>query len=368
MTKKPREEISYEDIYENLDVKAKREIKFSGDHKFNINKEECLTSSCPLIYLDQNNFSSEDVDYCLDEYDLKNFDFENVDLDAFEFAIDRLEKDFHENLKTEIKEKFIKLEPEDRCDICTFEEIDDNLILICQGCGISVHRDCYGSSYDEDEVFICLSCYYFYLNPVCMFCPEKGGLMKMTTDCRWGHVTCVLFNEFLDFDNPNSKEPIDLSRYKECQGSCIFCEDTFGTKVQCNYGLCPNFYHVSCGLDKIYFDMNNNVTYCDEHNPQKSKSIFSNSHNFLKSVVGYRKLSNPPLIRKKNPLSKSKNTILMEILNTKPYVSDSVFSLIFKKDYFKDKKALEKICEYWKQRKQKDTSLRMPQLNLFFDL
>ncbi|KAF9763768.1 Bromodomain-containing protein 1 [Nosema granulosis] len=349
MSKTPREEISYTKIYKNLDLEKKHKI----------------SNTAPTQTL------NKDVRYCLDDFDLqfleeikKQLSIE-IEPEAFEFVIDRLEKEWHSILQKQVDENFSRLLPEDCCDICTFPESGENIIIVCQGCGISVHRDCYGSSYDRDEVFICLSCTYIDKNPVCMFCGSEDGIMKLTTDCRWGHLTCVLFDETLDFDNPHSREPIDITKYIENKSVCIFCKNDQGTTVHCSYGYCPNTYHVSCGLSKTYFDVSNLVSYCEEHNPLKVRSLFSTSNVFLKNVAGYKKLNLPPAIRKLKGLSKRKQTIVTEIYKTEPYVSVSILNEILSNG--PNQKIIEIICAYWKLRKSENSMFLLNSLRLRFD-
>lgn len=288
----------------------------------------------------------DQIDYCMDSKDLKFCEESKIgDFDIFESVMDKLDKEWYKIKDKELK-KIKKIIPEEFCDVCVRKETEDDPILVCQGCSISVHRDCYGSSFAKEEFFLCQCCIFYYLEPICKFCGFKNGTMKLTDNFKFGHILCVLFDKSLDFDNPISKEPIYTKDYKILKGKCIFCNsnDSEYTKLECSYGICMNVYHLGCSLDKTYFDINNKISYCPLHDPSKSKNMFTSSASFRNLYSGYVKLSENPLIRKKVDLTLWRDTDYKKIIKSDPKILEKNLNEL---ELSFDKKMVDKISKYW---------------------
>ncbi|KAK6090643.1 hypothetical protein P3W45_000366 [Vairimorpha bombi] len=293
------------------------------------------------------------VDYCLDTTDLKFCELMKIsDFDLFEFVMDRLDKGWFKEKDKKLK-KIEKILPSEVCDVCVRKETENDPILVCQGCAISVHRDCYGSCYSKEELFLCQCCIFYYLDHTCIFCGFTGGAMKMTNDFKFGHILCVIFDKTLDFDNPISKEPIYTGNYKLSQGTCAICKskDDKYTRIECSYGICMTSYHLGCSIDKVYYDINNRISYCQLHDPSKSRNLFTSSASFKNLYSGYLKLKEKPLIRKKVPINEWKETEYIKLIKSDPVIPDSVYKKLSK---IAEKDLLESICDYWLSKRNKD--------------
>ena len=72
-----------------------------------------------------------------------------------------------------------------KCQVCTDGDYtDDNLIVFCATCNISVHQRCVGLAKVPSESWICEVCHAFgpkgrFLR--CPMCTVKGGALKRTT-------------------------------------------------------------------------------------------------------------------------------------------------------------------------------------------
>lgn len=291
----------------------------------------------------QYSYNFNKVDYCIDSIDEEFINRNNIrDINLFEKIMDRLDKHWFTTKQNDIK-TITPLASSDQCDVCTKKEKEDDPILICQGCSISMHRDCYGSSYSKDEFFLCQCCIFHDLDHTCIFCLKEGGAMKMTSNYKFGHILCVIFDKSLDFDNPISKEPIYIEDYKPIIDDCMFCKNNYGTKIECNFDCCFNIYHLTCGIDKVYFDIANKISYCQQHDPTIKRCMFTSNSSFRNLYSGYVKINNPPLIRQKVKMSEWKDTKYSLIIKSEPKIYEDVYKL--GKDT--DKNFIKSVCNYW---------------------
>ena len=108
----------------------------------------------------------------------------------FELDIKFHTKSF-ERFREEILDKEESNEEEENDDIVCYvcgdgEYEDDNLILYCSKCNMTVHQRCYGVTVIPDEDWICHLCRAFddkniRNNMECILCPNLGGAMKPCT-------------------------------------------------------------------------------------------------------------------------------------------------------------------------------------------
>jgi hypothetical protein len=90
-----------------------------------------------------------------------------------------------------------------RCAVCAEEDAAAELI-VCTGCGVCVHRECYtvpGHKEKEEEVpFACQVCKAFAgsendakQRPSCTLCNRGGGALVASAEGGWVHGVCALF-------------------------------------------------------------------------------------------------------------------------------------------------------------------------------
>lgn len=89
-------------------------------------------------------------------------------------------------------------ENEGACDVCRSADAKpSDPIVLCDGCDIPVHADCYGNplSHEIPEGdWFCAQCQSKRPDSRnCCLCPRSGGVMKVTTDGNWAHLSCAVF-------------------------------------------------------------------------------------------------------------------------------------------------------------------------------
>lgn len=364
----PREERSYEVLYNGLDLLAEHDVK-AGSHTPN---EMRIEEEHPGAIYDEAAKQEEEkalntVMYSMDEADLSYLERSGLKMfeDTFELIIDRLEKEWFLFVQDLINKYVTPIEVRGYCDVCTgAQNEEDDILLICQGCHLVVHEDCYGIQSPSD-FWLCRKCLLQETKVTCSFCPSVDGAFKQTSDLRWGHVTCSLFNKTLSFGHPTSKDPIDVDRYKRETG-CQFCEDANGTVISCSYFMCKERYHVSCALDKCYFDINNRISYCIEHDPLRNFHLNGSRAVYSLKYFDYERIRYTPKVRKKVRLTEAKASLFMRLCNLAPAATKAMISRILKHD-IKDKEVesdLERVSKYWqaKRRASNDSLLELSDL------
>eukprot|EP00826_Nyctotherus_ovalis_P020439 TRINITY_DN16418_c0_g2_i5.p1 TRINITY_DN16418_c0_g2~~TRINITY_DN16418_c0_g2_i5.p1 ORF type:complete len:506 (-),score=107.70 TRINITY_DN16418_c0_g2_i5:260-1654(-) len=212
-----------------------------------------------------------------------------------------------------------QLSPDDvPCQACNdgdYEE--DNLIVICADCGISVHQKCYGIRTLPASDWICDVCLRFGPSQGkllrCPLCPIRGGAMKQTAvsvanlhvqlnmkmlDCKqeltaeelaneprperfWIHLSCGYWLPELGFNLVNREitrfEKLDARRLELTCGVCG--QRRAGYCVQCSKGNCHIGFHVECArlaglhMEFVLNDVESgvNLVFCERHRPLKLK-------------------------------------------------------------------------------------------------
>ena len=149
------------------------------------------------------------------------------------------------------------------CGICLeSESTEEDEVVACDGCGITVHEGCYGDIDDvEDdksdsdaptEPWFCDAC-KAGVEPSCELCPVKGGIFKQTDTGRWAHLVCALYTPGVGFRDIEKLQTIvleDVPHSKWGLKQCMLCEDDqfsrTGICIDCDAGLCKTFFHVTC--------------------------------------------------------------------------------------------------------------------------
>lgn len=113
------------------------------------------------------------------------------------------------------------------CSVCLGDQSDeDNEIIECDMCGVSVHEACYGVSGEEHvgettsvhsgissestEPWFCEPCKRSVKDPFCELCPNRGGIFKQTDTGRWIHMVCALYTRGITFENIDNLSEVSL--------------------------------------------------------------------------------------------------------------------------------------------------------------
>lgn len=334
----PREERSHEHLYPDLDLSAEHLVRACSpadmqDRAQTFRPEH--SRDAPL--------------YRADEADLEWIRETGMSEDAFELAVDGLEREWSAFVQKLINRHVRVQQPESACDVCARSTSEEgNALVVCQGCSISVHEDCYGIQ-SLHAFWLCRGCLYCEDRARCSFCPSADGCLKQTSNLRWGHVTCAMFNRTLSFGHPVSRDPIDVDSYRELDG-CMFCEDAHGTAVRCSYFMCKARYHVSCALDRCYFDLNNEISYCETHDPQAAGSG-SRRMQSLRHFE-YKRLAHPPRIRGRHVLSVPRTSLFMKICRMQPLATEGMVQRVQQMLGTEDVAA---VSRHWEARRRRRT-------------
>lgn len=160
----------------------------------------------------------------------------------------------------------------DCCSVCMeVESYEDDPIVYCDGCELSVHQFCYGIASLPTGSWYCDSCATTqrtnrasvsgasFKPPsrlTCALCPLRGGAMKPTQCGRWAHVQCFMWLPELRLDQDcdvlslGSLANLDPDRNTL---ACSLCHSRNGCGViQCAYKRCLVAFHVSCAAFAHY--------------------------------------------------------------------------------------------------------------------
>lgn len=225
------------------------------------------------------------VEYDLDEIDFHWLALVNesrkrnsqpaVSVQLFEFVIDRLEKFWHaltRDAQVKIQEQRLEEVPEDvPCAICgDADTSNSNVIVICDGCDLAVHQECYGVPFVPEGSWLCRRC---MLNATdtssCVLCPVKEGAMKQTAEGAWIHSVCAFW---VDETYPMSdayQEPIaGVPNIPKARWGllCSVCHQRHGAPIQCSYKHCKVAYHSTCAKrSRYHMDHVKKISYCPRH-------------------------------------------------------------------------------------------------------
>ena len=150
------------------------------------------------------------------------------------------------------------------CGVCdNGDNEENNLIIICEGCSLSVHQACYGVQKIPDEDWFCDACKRKlpYHARTCVLCPLSMGAMKPTIEKKWVHVLCTLWAEKAFFVNAKTMKPVGgcneaitreqkRLRKPNQQQICGVCKINMGCTVKCKY--CPYRFHATCGRNSNF--------------------------------------------------------------------------------------------------------------------
>lgn len=325
MARYPREEIPYKKIYKSLDV----------DRELNI-KWPIIEEPEKVVFVDESieTFIHSEVE-ALDEFDAQFCSLEKIEEKEFRRIYELLDQKF----KNQIFNRLKSLKPVSSssfCDICGYTECKENeIMLTCQGCSINVHDSCYGETDPVSGRWLCRKCIFYFEEGFCKFCDKKEGILKRTDTNEWCHPVCALLNPGLSFVNENSRDPIETTEFLALKGTCKLCNMESSSLIKCTYEGCDIVYHASCCAESNYSDLNNKITYCQDHDPLRPTSRVKSKRKLLKTAENYPELNFKVFLRNRCKLSIPKATEYLEIVNTKATTIAS------------DKADNKKIEKYW---------------------
>lgn len=386
MVRLPRDEISYKKLYGALDLDRPLNIGWGGDSEMGeaVVVDETGVVDCLEDSLD----SSEE----LDEFDCAFAAKSGISEGELKVVLARLSKAFDAFIKGKL-DLVEPLAPSGPCDICgeeaaepagysvvdssqESEEDTENSesggrMLCCNGCGVTVHAECYGAVDPCIPFWFCTRC--IFLNdpavttvlsgeensqseqnpakdqqspshthsspvsgtdgtpnacsircnqmvrvepPTCQFCSQRNGIFKRTDKLQWVHAVCAAIHPRLSFANCNTKDPVDTTAFKRRTGVCGHCQAQSEYLVKCAVYGCKNAYHASCAAVALLCDLNNRHIYCPEHDFSRPQLISLQAA--TKERMNFPDAENPLLLRFPRPLQKPRLTLFAEAVLSDP--------------------------------------------------
>lgn len=169
------------------------------------------------------------------------------------------------------------------CEICgDGETTASNVIVICDGCDVAVHQECYGVVHIPEGPWLCRRCYIGGANSgatKCSLCPWTGGALKQTTDPRrpWAHLLCARYLPAHEAPVLNAafQEPVDIWAVDPGRWAltCQYCKaPKTGAPTQCAVKSCHVAFHPMCAKHVgATLDYSGSLAYCWKHSAPKTK-------------------------------------------------------------------------------------------------
>nr|KJB16265.1 hypothetical protein B456_002G220300 [Gossypium raimondii] len=188
------------------------------------------------------------------------------------------------------------------CDICRRSETVLNPILVCSGCKVAVHLDCYRNVKESTGPWRCELCeelfssrssgapsLNFWEKPYpaaeCGLCGGTTGAFRKSVDGQWVHAFCaewVLESTFRR-GQVNPVEGMHLA--SRGVDVCCICCCKRGACIKCGYGHCQITFHPSCARS-AGFCMNvklgggklHHKAYCEQHSVEQRAKAETQKH------------------------------------------------------------------------------------------
>ncbi|KAL2339843.1 hypothetical protein Fmac_007783 [Flemingia macrophylla] len=195
------------------------------------------------------------------------------------------------------------------CDICRRTETILNPILVCSGCKVSVHLDCYRSVKETTGPWYCELCEDLssrssgasvinlweksYIVAECALCGGTSGAFRKSSDGQWVHAFCA---EWV-FESTFRRGQIDavegMDTVSKGVDICCICHRKHGVCMKCCYGHCQTTFHPSCARSAgLYMNVRTAIgkaqhkAYCEKHSLEQKAKAETQKHGIeeLKSI------------------------------------------------------------------------------------
>ncbi|CAD8081105.1 unnamed protein product [Paramecium sonneborni] len=138
------------------------------------------------------------------------------------------------------------------CLICDEQDYtDQNQIVFCDGCDVTVHQECY-HVVNLGVKWYCQKCLAINENSDqeinCYFCPEKYQILEniqINEQQQWAHSSCLRWNPFL-IQNKESHNLYKCDVNIQTGLKCRYCLKSDGFQLECQYQECQEAFHIGC--------------------------------------------------------------------------------------------------------------------------
>ncbi|KAL5558323.1 hypothetical protein UlMin_034534 [Ulmus minor] len=188
------------------------------------------------------------------------------------------------------------------CDICRRSETILNPILVCCGCKVAVHLDCYRSVKESTGPWYCELCeelslsrssgapaVNFWEKPYfvaeCGLCGGTTGAFRKSSDGQWVHAFCAEWVFETTFRRGQVNFVQGMEAVPKGVDSCHICHRKYGVCIKCNYGNCQATFHPSCCRSAgLYMNIKNSggklqhKAYCEKHSSEQRAKAETQKH------------------------------------------------------------------------------------------
>ncbi|XP_038702849.1 uncharacterized protein LOC119999393 isoform X2 [Tripterygium wilfordii] len=198
------------------------------------------------------------------------------------------------------------------CDICRRSETILNPILVCSGCKVAVHLDCYHNMKESTGPWYCELCEALlpsrcpgaptvnflekpYFVAECGLCGGTTGAFRKSSDGQWVHALCAewIFESAFRRGQVNSVEGMET--VTKGVDTCCICHCKHGVCITCNYGHCQTTFHPSCARSAGFY-MNiktsggklQHKAYCEKHSLEQRTKTQKHGLEELRSIKQIR--------------------------------------------------------------------------------
>ncbi|XP_021911627.1 uncharacterized protein LOC110825475 [Carica papaya] len=197
------------------------------------------------------------------------------------------------------------------CDICRRSETILNPILVCSGCKVAVHLDCYRSVKESTGPWHCELCedllssrssgapsVNFWEKPYfvaeCGLCAGTTGAFRKSADGQWVHAFCAewVFESTFRRGQVNPVQGMDT--IPKGIDICCICRRNHGACIKCSYGHCQTTFHPTCARSAGFYMTGGgklqHKAYCEKHSLDQRAKAETQKHGVeeLKSLKQIR--------------------------------------------------------------------------------
>nr|GMD74160.1 histone-lysine N-methyltransferase atx1 [Ipomoea batatas] len=176
------------------------------------------------------------------------------------------------------------------CDVCGRSETVLKSILVCSGCKVAVHLDCYCSFRNSAGPWYCELCddklhgglgipaanLWDKEKPCfvaeCGLCGGTTGAFRKSTDGQWVHAVCAEWVLESTFRRGQVNSIEGMAIVRKGNDVCGICHRKHGVCIKCSYGHCRSTFHPYCARSAGLFMTSKTVggkllrkAYCDKH-------------------------------------------------------------------------------------------------------
>ncbi|CAL0307848.1 unnamed protein product [Lupinus luteus] len=191
------------------------------------------------------------------------------------------------------------------CDICRRPETVSRPILLCSGCKVPVHLDCYSGVKETTRPWYCELCEDLssrtsgasainfaekpYFIAKCALCGDTHGAFRKSSDGQWVHAFCAEWVFESTFKRGQANAVDGMETVLKGVDLCCICRHKHGVCIKCNFGNCQTKFHPSCARSAgLYMNLSSapskphhkpqHKAYCERHGSEQRAKAEAQKH------------------------------------------------------------------------------------------